>query len=107
VKKQAGRAFGFVSLRLPREGEEVTPQTFTFQLHKEKLRKAELRDGHYLLRSNLVGENPEVLWERYIQLTQIEAAFKTLKRDCVRFITRWRSGWKPTSSWPSWPTPFR
>jgi len=28
-----------------------------------------------------VGENPEVLWERYIQLTQIEAAFKTLKSE--------------------------
>jgi hypothetical protein len=81
AKKQAGRAFGFVSLRLPREGEEVTRQTFIFQLHKEKLQKAELRDGHYLLRSNLVGENPEVLWERYIQLTQIEAAFKTLKSE--------------------------
>src|SRR5271157_4436453 len=81
AKKQAGRAFGFVHLRLPREGEEVTPQTFTFQLHKEKLQKAELRDGHYLLRSNLVGENPEVLWERYIQLTQIEADFKTLKSE--------------------------
>jgi hypothetical protein len=81
AKKQAGRAFGFLSLRLPREGEEVTPQTFTFQLHQEKLQKAELRDGHYLLRSNLLGENPEVLWERYIQLTQIEAAFKTLKSE--------------------------
>jgi hypothetical protein len=81
AKKQAGRAFGFLSLRLPREGEEVTPQTFTFQLHQEKLQKAELRDGHYLLRSNLVGENPEVLWERYIPLTQIKAAFKTLKSE--------------------------
>ena len=81
ANKQAGRAFGFVPLGLPREGEEVTPQTFTFQLHQEKLQKAELRDGHYLLRSNLVGENPEVLWERYIQLTQIEAAFKTLKSE--------------------------
>jgi len=81
AKKQAGRAFGLVPLRLPKEGEEVTRQTFTFQLHKEKLQKAELRDGHYLLRSNLVGENPEVLWERYIQLTQIEAAFKTLKSE--------------------------
>jgi hypothetical protein len=50
-------------------------------LHQEKLQKAELRDGHYLLRSNLLGENPEVLWERYIQLTQIEAAFKTLKSE--------------------------
>ncbi len=81
AKKQAGRAFGFVSLRLPKEGEEVTRQTFTFQLDKEKLQKAELRDGHYLLRSNLVGENPEVLWQHYVQLTQIEAAFKTLKSE--------------------------
>ena len=28
-----------------------------------------------------MGEDPSVLWERYIQLTQIEAAFKTLKSE--------------------------
>ena len=81
AKKEAGRAFGFVRLQLPPEGAAVTRQTFTFGLDKEKLKKAELRDGHYLLRSNLVGEDPAVLWERYIQLTQIEAAFKTLKSE--------------------------
>ncbi len=81
AKKDACRAFGFVPLRLPREGEEVTRQTFSFHLDKEKLQKAELRDGHYLLRSNLLGEKPEVLWELYILLTQIEAAFKTLKSE--------------------------
>jgi hypothetical protein len=81
AKKEAGRAFGFVPIRLPPEGEEVTRQTFTFHVDKEKLKKAELRDGHYLLRSNLVGEDPSVLWERYVQLTQIEAAFKTLKSE--------------------------
>jgi hypothetical protein len=81
AKKQAGRAFGFVSLRLPKEGEAVSRQTFAFRLDQEKLQKAELRDGHYLLRSNLLGENLEVLWELYIQLTQIEAAFKTLKSE--------------------------
>lgn len=81
AKKQAGRAFGFVPIRLPQEGEGVTRQTFTFQLDREKLQKAELRDGHYLLRSNLVGEDPSVLWERYIQLTHIEAAFKVLKSE--------------------------
>ena len=63
AKKEAGRAFGFVPIGLPQEGEEVTRQTFSFRLDKEKLRKAELRDGHYLLRSNLLGEKPEVLWE--------------------------------------------
>jgi hypothetical protein len=81
AKKEAGRAFGFVHLHLPQQGEAVTRQTFTFKLDKDKLQKAELRDGHYLLRSNLVGEDPAVLWELYLQLTQIEAAFKTLKSE--------------------------
>jgi len=81
AKKEVGRAFGFVPMRLPQEGEEVTRQTFTFRLAKEKLQKAELRDGHYLLRSNLLGENPPVLWECYILPTQIEAAFRTLKSE--------------------------
>jgi hypothetical protein len=81
AKKEAGRAFALVQIRLPQEGEEVTRATFTFHLHKEKLKKAERRDGHYLLRSNLVSEDPSVLWELYIQLTQIEAAFKALKSE--------------------------
>jgi hypothetical protein len=81
AKKEVGRAFGFVRIHLPQEGQEVTRATFTFRLDKEKLEKAELRDGHYLLRSNLVGEDPSVLWELYIQLTQIEAAFKALKSE--------------------------
>jgi hypothetical protein len=33
------------------------------------------------LRTNLVAEDPAVLWDRYVQLTQIEAAFKCLKSD--------------------------
>jgi len=81
AKKEAGRAYRFVCLRLPKEGEEVTRQRFTFTLDQDKLKKAELRDGHYLLRSNLVGEDPAVLWERYVQLTQIEATFKALKSE--------------------------
>jgi transposase len=81
AKKQAGRTFGFVTIRVPKADEEVTRQTFTFATDKKKLRQAEQRDGHYLLRSNLTGEDPGVLWERYIQLTQIEAAFKTMKSE--------------------------
>jgi len=81
AKKQAGRAFGFLTLRLPQEKEEVSRRTFSFRVDQEKLRKAELRDGHYLLRSNLVSENPSVLWECYIQLTRVEAAFRALKSE--------------------------
>ncbi len=81
AKTEAGRAFGFVKITLPKAGEEVTRQTFTFRLDKTKLNEFETRDGHYLLRTNLVAEDPAVLWDRYIQLTQIEAAFKCLKSD--------------------------
>jgi transposase len=81
AKKDAGRAFGFVTIRVPKADEEVTRKTFTFAVDKQKLSKAELRDGHYLLRSNLTAEDPGVLWERYVQLTQIEAAFKAMKSE--------------------------
>jgi transposase len=81
AKKEAGRAFGFVTIQVPKADESVTRQTFTFAVNKEKLRKAQMRDGHYLLRSNLTGEAPGVLWERYVQLTHIEAAFKTMKSE--------------------------
>jgi len=37
--------------------------------------------GHYLLRSNLTGEDPSVLWTRYVQLTQIESVFRSLKSE--------------------------
>src|SRR6202790_1922386 len=81
AKTDVGRAFGFVKINLPGAGQEVTRETFTFQLDKARLKEAELRDGHYLLRTNLVAEDPAVLWDRYMQLTQIEAAFKCLKSD--------------------------
>lgn len=81
AKKDAGRAYHFVRIQLPSEGQQVTRQNFRFALNKDKLKKAEWRDGHYLLRSNLVSEDPAVLWDRYVQLTQIEAAFKALKSE--------------------------
>jgi transposase len=81
AKTDAGRAFGYVKINLPQETQEVTRETFTFQLDKARLKEAELRDGHYLLRTNLLAEDPGVLWDRYVQLTQIEAAFKCLKSD--------------------------
>jgi transposase len=81
AKKEAGRAFGFVKIQLPEKDQEVTRSTFTFHTDKAKLKAAEQRDGHYLLRSNLTGEDPAVLWTRYVQLTQIESVFRSLKSE--------------------------
>jgi DDE family transposase len=54
---------------------------FTFALDRDKLRQARRREGRYLLRSNLTGRDPAELWRFYIQLVEVEAAFKNLKDD--------------------------
>jgi len=70
-----------VRIRVPEEGEPVNDQTFAFKLRTDKLRQVRRREGRYLLRSNLSAEDPGKLWQFYIQLTQVEAAFKDLKDD--------------------------
>jgi transposase len=55
--------------------------TFTFALNRDKLRTIRRREGRYLLRTNLCDEDPAKLWKFYIQLVEIEAAFKNLKDD--------------------------
>lgn len=81
AKKDAGRAYGLFDIQLPSQDELVNPQTFTFQINRKKLRLVRRREGHYLLRSNLKNEDPAKLWTYYIQLTEIEQAFKELKSD--------------------------
>jgi hypothetical protein len=62
---------------------EVDPQAaaFTYRLDKNKLRIVRQREGRYLLRSNLTASDPANLWTFYLQLTQVEEAFKNLKGD--------------------------
>jgi transposase len=81
AKKEAGRIFRVIDIILPKEGKADSAGTFKFSLNKDKLRKMRKREGRYLLRTNLNGENPSHLWQYYIQLTEIEAAFKCLKSD--------------------------
>jgi len=81
AKADAGKAYRLVDVQVPKAKEPVNAQTFTFSLRKEKLRAAIRTEGDYLLRSNLSSEDPAILWQRYIQLTEIEAAFHNLKSD--------------------------
>ena len=54
---------------------------FSFTLNREKLRQVRRLEGRYLLRTNLADRDPADLWQFYIQLTEVEAAFKNLKDD--------------------------
>jgi transposase len=55
--------------------------SFSFEIDRDKLAQARRREGRYLLRTNVRGRDPEELWRLYIQLTEVEAAFKNLKDD--------------------------
>ncbi len=55
--------------------------SFTYRLHREKLRRARRREGRYLLRTNLTESDPAKLWSLYLQLVAVEEAFKNLKGD--------------------------
>jgi transposase len=81
ARSQSPQAWRLVALRVPKAGEEVNPQTFHWRLRKKKLREVRRREGRYLLRTNLTEEDPAKLWQYYIQLTQVEEAFKNLKGD--------------------------
>ena len=80
AKEQAGRVFGLVQIHWP-AGADVDARTFTFGLRRAKYRQWRRREGRYLLRTNLTTADPKVLWEYYLQLVEIEAAFKLLKGD--------------------------
>ena len=81
AQKEAGRAKSLVTVTLPKAGQPVTPETFTFAVNRKRLRASRRHEGRYLLRSNLTGKASAELWSFYIQLTEVEQAFKELKGD--------------------------
>ena len=78
AKQQAPSAWRLVKVEI---AEAEPAPSFKFWLQKQKLRQVRRREGRYLLRSNLTEEQPAQLWHLYIQLTQVEEAFKNLKGD--------------------------
>lgn len=86
AKKEAGRVFGLIDLKLPNPSKSKRKKSkakvnFSFRINRAKFRDAYRREGRYLLRSNLPEQVPATLWEYYIQLIQVEEAFKNLKGD--------------------------
>jgi len=62
---------------------EETPQGSRLAWKMKEERKAwrELREGAYMLRTNLAADSPEQLWSKYMQLTEAEASFRALKSE--------------------------
>src|SRR3984893_985069 len=50
-------------------------------MKKERKAWRELREGAYMLRTNLQADSAEQLWLKYMQLTEAEASFRALKSE--------------------------
>jgi len=81
AKHAAGNAYHLLEIQVPEDGQPITPETLTFKVNRQKLREARRHEGHYLLRSNLTDGDPATLWTFYLQLIEVEQAFKELKND--------------------------
>jgi hypothetical protein len=81
AKHDAGRSAHLIKLDMPPTAPDAKVTSFRFELDRAKLRQVRRREGRYLLRTNLAGHDPAQLWTFYIQLTEVEQAFKELKHD--------------------------
>ena len=85
ARDQSRTAWRLVTIEIAAED-----ATFSYRLDRNKLRQTRLREGRYLLRTNLVEEDPAKLWGHYLLLMAVEEAFKN-SRACP-CESRGRSG---------------
>jgi len=52
-----------------------------WQVKEDRQDWRKLREGSYMLRTNLKADTAEELWSQYMQLTEAEAAFRALKSE--------------------------
>jgi DDE family transposase len=76
AKQKSPSAYRLVQVEVDKD-----KAAFTYRLDREKLRQKRRREGRYLLRTNLTETDPAKLWSLYLQLVNVEEAFKNLKGD--------------------------
>jgi transposase len=88
VERQIGRMLsrnsrvaGQYDIRVEDDPARPGHLTVSWTRREDRADWAALSDGAYLLRTNLTGMGPREFWKMYIQLTDAEAAFRTLKSD--------------------------
>lgn len=85
ARNEAGRLWPLVQIDLPKSASTKKARQkrvdFGFRLDKARLREVLRREGRYLLRTNPTADDPAAVWEMYLQLVEVEEAFKNLKGD--------------------------
>ena len=63
------------------QGVKVVDGELRWRWDRKRLKWLARRDGAYLLSSNLEPMPADVLWKQYVQLTEVEEAFRVLKSE--------------------------
>lgn len=84
-EKKIERRIGAILGRYPSVS-DICKVTFTngkLEIITDEKEKSwtEAREGAYLLRTNISERDPKLLWEKYIQLTEVEGSFRALKSE--------------------------
>ena len=70
--------------------ETAAGPAFDWDWERDKFQKSVRAEGAYLLRAHWTERDPAKLWQTYVQLTEAEAAFRTIKSEVkVRPIWHW------------------
>ncbi len=72
MKLGAARSRAPSAWRLVKTKVDKKTGALTYSLDRAKLRKVRRREGRYLLRTNLTENDPEKLWQYYIQLVAVD-----------------------------------
>ena len=62
-------------------GDSAEGVRLEWKLKEERKSWRDLREGAYMLRTNLTAGSAEELWSKYMQLTEAEASFRALKSE--------------------------
>jgi transposase len=88
VERQIGRllqrnsrAAGKYKIEVKKDRQRKGHLKLKWEIREDWSDWASLKDGAYLLRTNLTDKTPEELWKTYMQLADAEAAFRTIKSD--------------------------
>ena len=82
AKKAAGRDNRFMKVEITLEGEGKKERArLQFTVQRDRVRQAWRQEGRYLLRTNMEEKDGPKIWGYYLQLTEVEEAFKELKGD--------------------------
>ena len=82
LQERNSRAASLFTITVTETGTEKENK-LEMAVHKNEDRYRQLLEngGYYLLRTNWTQADPKTIWNTYIQLTEVEDAFRTAKHD--------------------------